>query len=1674
MDWISSNSHFLNWSACLGTGVLHIYGPPGSGTTMSSSHIVKLLKSDPLNKDAAFISFSFDRQDIQSCQEKSLFLSLSRQLLSDRPSLFQQTSSLCSWLMGQSILTRESLWALFRSLLTSAFRGPTFCIISSVDECESWQTLIRDLADLETSEQIPLKFLLTSGRPLDTALNCGPNRYFLISMSEEKEMALAIHQSVNNRLARLVQVKPVWKGFEDQVVGRLDLAGSTYFLAMQQMNYLESPTIRSSKATVRDKLSNLPTSLPEVYGCVLKPISTEQRNWAVLALSWIVHALRPLKQCELAVALALEDKEIRSLESLTENISWDIMGDINQLIGPLIKFSDGRLYPIHRTVRTQEDLSEEPAKFHAVMLSTCLHYLSIMGKSRELSQTSGDYSQVACSSNAEFGLLHYAVLYWPEHYRQAELNSAPGLDVKATTHSRLTEDVFNFLIDANLIQTWFNMYSILDQAAADQHVAFENLLNVASRFGLLGVVEKSLDLEYSSVSADDLRVALNLAAQHGHTEIVKRLLARGAASDHALGLAAGGGYVDVMNELFSVTDNLEKPDARACTPLLQAAIGGHLNATLKLLDRGASPNSTSLDGSTAVHFAARIGQIVAVEGLMKAGADQNACNLAGVAPLHFAAEGGFADVVALLLKYDAPVGKKTVNGDTPLHLAVTSGHLSTCQILLRFKANPTSPNNFGLTPLHLASREGYLPIVKLLFDRGASAGSHCLPGDAADIEDLSLAPTPPTSNGKSGNVVISPLQLAAQNGHVDVLQALLSQRMETKVDNGDSQPNRGNLVDQEDIDLALLAAAEAGHLSVVKQLIGRNIGHPGTDAMGNTALHLAAMANHSDVVTELVKSFMVDTTNNEGLTPLHLVAESGNVGMARLLIYHHAQVTMKTNTGDNPLHLAAKRGHVSVVRVLQAARNTSSMLNNEGRTAISLAVRNGQIGVVKELLEGQHKDSRGDRQSDPDLLHEVVRIGSEAILQTLLESGFSCDTVNTEGDKPIHVAAREGHSTVIGVLIKSGADVNARNGYGRTPLILAAENGKVAACEVLLEAKAEIDAKNSDDETALFRASTRGFPKVVEMLLKWHADANMANSKGWTALHAAMDSVDRVAIIKLLLECKADPNLQNDYGSTPIVLAAQDGRTDAVHLLLQSGADVKVRSSSGSTSLHRAARDGHLDTVKLLVEEGAADCNYKKSDGSTALYMAARYGHTSTVRYLIRHTEDIDGQDTECGSPLAAAAMVQNANKDGHLNTAKLLISKGADINARGGPYCSALQAAACFESIEMVQLLLYNKADVNSTGGSFGTALNAAIERERLDIIEILLENKADPNIRFSGYTALKFAIDCANLSIVEMLLKYGANPDLPIQANDTALHAAARGDLLEIFKALVAGNANLKSNDVVKEPILTDAIAWYSPSVVEYLLSIDIIDINEKDSMSRSPLLFSILLETGDVEELLNAGADPDTTDSEGKTPLIHAIMMDDEGLATTLLKKKASPSIRDAFGRGPLYWACYFGNEDLFETILKALEGHPDRETNCNLAIHAAAAKNKPEFLTKLLEEEEADPNQRDRSGWTPLFTARCYGFEVVETQLIAAVITKPILQRQPSYNVASSQSRDTSSRSRRRRRRSPEPRSPVPHTEDLSLELPSEWDPRDKSPLLKISDSGLKVTVGGRCFCNFVPT
>jgi len=156
------------------------------------------------------------------------------------------------------------------------------------------------------------------------------------------------------------------------------------------------------------------------------------------------------------------------------------------------------------------------------------------------------------------------------------------------------------------------------------------------------------------------------------------------------------------------------------------------------------------------------------------------------------------------------------------------------------------------------------------------------------------------------------------------------------------------------------------------------------------------------------------------------------------------------------------------------------------------------------------------------------------------------------------------------------------------------------------------DQKRIDKE--LFKAVKEGDTAKLERLLKEGADVNVKDDYGRTPLHVAAEKGE-VEIVKLLLEKGADVNVKNNNGQTPLHYAASGGYTEIVKLLLERGADVNVKNKNVSTPLHDAAFGGYTEIVKLLLERGA-DPEIKDGLGLTARGYAELPGSEHIARII--------------------------------------------------------------------------------------------------------------------------------------------------------------------------------------------------------------------------------------------------------------------------------------------------------------------------------------------------------------------------------------------------------------------------------------------------------------------------
>ena len=184
-----------------------------------------------------------------------------------------------------------------------------------------------------------------------------------------------------------------------------------------------------------------------------------------------------------------------------------------------------------------------------------------------------------------------------------------------------------------------------------------------------------------------------------------------------------------------------------------------------------------------------------------------------------------------------------------------------------------------------------------------------------------------------------------------------------------------------------------------------------------------------------------------------------------------------------------------------------------------------------------------------------------------------------------------------------------------------------------------------------------------------------------------------------------------------------------------------------------AARTGHADSVKALLSRGA-DFNARESSrGQTALMWAAAGRHPEIVRLLIAA-----GADVHPRSAVRTRVGFIAANRNGTGHNAEGIRQLSQEY--QDGGY-TALLFAAQEDDVESAKLLLAAGADVNDTAPAGTSALVVAVHSNNANVATLLLEKGADVNADRAGYSALHAAVLRGNAMLVRALLARGANPD-------------------------------------------------------------------------------------------------------------------------------------------------------------------------------------------------------------------------------------------------------------------------------------------------------------------------
>ncbi|KAJ6477137.1 hypothetical protein C8R47DRAFT_654677 [Mycena vitilis] len=190
------------------------------------------------------------------------------------------------------------------------------------------------------------------------------------------------------------------------------------------------------------------------------------------------------------------------------------------------------------------------------------------------------------------------------------------------------------------------------------------------------------------------------------------------------------------------------------------------------------------------------------------------------------------------------------------------------------------------------------------------------------------------------------------------------------------------------------------------------------------------------------------------------------------------------------------------------------------------------------------------------------------------------------------------------------------------------------------------------------------------------------------------------------------------------------------------------------------------------------------------LSLCSAIGYVEGVQYLLDRGADVNATGGHFGSALQAAA------SEGHKDIVHFLLDHGADVNAMGGRYGSALQSSASRGHIDLVRLFLERGADVNAAGGIYGSALQAAVTRGQMGIVRLLLEKGADVNAMGGRYgSALQAAVTRGHMGIVRLLLEKGADVNAMGGRYGSALQAAAARGHTDIVRLLLEKGADVNA---------------------------------------------------------------------------------------------------------------------------------------------------------------------------------------------------------------------------------------------------------------------------------------
>ncbi|XP_041968079.1 E3 ubiquitin-protein ligase MIB1 isoform X2 [Aricia agestis] len=315
---------------------------------------------------------------------------------------------------------------------------------------------------------------------------------------------------------------------------------------------------------------------------------------------------------------------------------------------------------------------------------------------------------------------------------------------------------------------------------------------------------------------------------------------------------------------------------------------------------------------------------------------------------------------------------------------------------------------------------------------------------------------------------------------------------------------------------ALQAAAQSGHVEVIRTLVEAGAEADAEDLDGDRAAHHAAFGDESAALRVLAAAGAdLNARNRRRQTPLHIAVNKGHLAVVCTLLQLSVHPSLQDSEGDTPLHDAISKKRDDILTLLLDHGADMTLTNNNGFNALHHAALRGNPSAMKIMLGKLPRPWIIDDAKDDGYtaLHLAAFNNHAEVAELLVRGGARLDLQNANLQTALHLAVERQHTQIVRLLIAHGANLNICDKDGDTPLHEALRH------HTLQQLRRLQDARDAQLLSGITHAHDKKSSASIACFLATHgADLTIKNKKGQTPLDLCPDPNLR----KTLTNCRKE------------------------------------------------------------------------------------------------------------------------------------------------------------------------------------------------------------------------------------------------------------------------------------------------------------------------------------------------------------------------------------------------------------------------------------------------------------------------------------------------------------------------------------------------------------------------